>query len=439
MACPSFGSSSEVSLWYAEDPDPTTALPDGSVVGSPFTWYNIPITGEDLNATLSSTISEQITPQRSYANSKLSQGEVGGSFNYEAQASSFMYNMIVCALQADQALDFGASAAAGTSGVVINAVGTGVDDDRTINLTGLTATEGATYSVIIDGEHFNYVAGTTPSTTTIATGLAALIDASTSYVSTSATATITISSGAGLSVITFTSFIPTAWAPAEKLVNGSSKKCLAFLKRIRIDDTHYDYYVFRGCQVSSVSFECSPGALITGTCNLMGVRPETPQENVTQPTYWTFTAAESRPLMSGVDSLENFEIQTAAGVDTGVTVQDVSFTFDNQLRQQQAVGLGHPFAAGIASGRFMATASATAYYANPRIYNAFVNDDSLKLLAVFKDDDGDGFQMNMDFVKVTSGALPTAGGPDQDLTISTEFRAFESTTNGTVAITRLAT
>lgn len=438
MACPSYGSSSNVSLWYAIDSDPTTPIPDGSILGNAFTWFNIPITGETLNASLSSTISEQITPQRSYAGSKLTQGEVGGSFNYEAQASSFMYNMIISALQASQDLDTGSDEAAGTDGVVVNAVGTGVDDDRTVTLTGLTATEGATYSVIIDGEHFNYVAGTTPTPTSIATGIAALIDASSSYASTATSDVITIQTGAGLSTIEFTSFVPAAWAPGEKLTNGSAPKCLVFLKRVRIDDTHFDYYTFRGCQVSSISFECRPNSLITGTCNLMGVRPETPLENVTAPQYWTFTAAESKPLMSGVDSLEQFEIQTAAGVDTGVVVQDVTFTLDNQLRQQQAVGLGHPFAAGVASGRFMASLSATAYYANPKIYNAFVNDTPLKIVAKFTDDEADGFLMNMDLVKVTSGALPEASGPDQDLTVATEFRAFESTTNGTVAITRLA-
>lgn len=438
MTCPAYGSSSEVSLWYAIDPDPLAPLPDGSSAPTAFTWHNIPITGESLNANLSSTISDQITPQRSYAGAKLTQGEVSGSFNYEAQASPFMYNMIAAALQADQALDMGADKVAGTGGVVISAVGTAVADDRTVTLTSLTATQGATYSIIIDGVNFNYTAGSTPSTSTIATGLAALIDAHTKYAATAAGAVVTISDGAGLSEITFTSFVPAAWAPGEKLQNGSTKQCLVFLKRVRIDTTHYDYYAFRGCQISSISFECRPAALITGTCNLMGVKPDAPQENVTQPAHWTFVDAPAKPLMSGVDSLETFTVKTSAGVDTDIIVQDVTFTFDNQLRQQQAVGLGHPFAAGVASGRFMASLSASAYYANPRVYNAFVNDSSLKIVASFVDDNGDGFLMNMDYVKVTSGALPEASGPDQDLTVATEFRAFEDATNGTVSITRVA-
>ena len=162
MTCPAFGSSSEVSIWYNVDPDPTVAIPDGSSAPNAFTWFNVPITGETLNASLTSTISEIITPQRSYAGSKLTQGEVGGDINIELQASPFLYNMLLAVLQANQPLDVGSDLVVGTAGVAINAVGTLVDDDRTINLTGLTATEGASYSVMIDGVNFTYVAGTTP-------------------------------------------------------------------------------------------------------------------------------------------------------------------------------------------------------------------------------------------------------------------------------------
>ena len=438
MTCPAFGSSSEVSIWYNIDPDPTVAIPDGSSAPNAFTWFNIPITGETLNASLTSTISEIITPQRSYAGSKLTQGEVGGDINIELQASPFLYNMLLAVLQATQPIDVGADLVAGTAGVAINAVGTLVDDDRTINLTGLTATEGASYSVMIDGVNFTYVAGTTPSTSTIATGIAALIDASSAYASTASTATITVSAGAGLSEITFTSWTPAAWAPGEAVINGSTKTCLAFMKRVRVSDTNFDWYLFRGAQISKLTLDMKPGALITGSVSMMGVRPDAPAENTTLPAHWTFVDSPALPIMSGVDSLESLEIQTSAGVDSGATLQDFNITFDNQLRQQQAVGLGHPFAAGIASGRFMASASGTAYYANPRVYLDFLNDAALKIVGVLKDDDGSGFQFLMDYVKVTSGSLPEASGPDQDLTIKTEFRSFESATNGTVKLTKLA-
>ncbi len=437
MTCPSYGSSSQVTVWYAIDPDPTVALPDGSSAPNAFTWHQIPMTGESLNATLSSTISEQITPQRSYAGSKLTQGEVGGSINYELQASPFINNMLISVLQANQALDVGADEVAGTSGVAISAVGTDVDDDRTVDLTGVSVVVGASYSVVIDGVNFTHVAVTGNTLPNIATALAALIDAA-AYTATAGTNTITISAGAGLSSIDFTSWVVAAWAPGEALVNGSTKKCLTLLKRVQVGDTTYDWYAFRGVQVSSMSFDMKPNALITGSVSFMGVRPDDPVEATALPTHWTFVNAPNLPLMSGVDSLEDLQVQTSAGVDTGATLQDFTLTFDNQLRQQQAVGLGHPFAAGVASGRFMASCSGTTYYANPRIYADFLDDAALKIVMELRDDDGNGYDILFDYAKVTSGSLPEAGGPDQDLTVSTEFRAYESATNGTVKITRVA-
>ncbi|MCO5761595.1 MAG: phage tail tube protein [Chromatiaceae bacterium] len=433
--CPAFGSTSETSLFYAIDPDPAAAIPDVT------TWFEVPFTGESLNATLSSTISERITPQRSYAGSLLTQGEAGGDINFELQASPFMNNMLIAALQANQALDVGADEVAGTSGVTINAVQAGINDDRTIDVTGLTVTVGASYSVVIDGENFTHVAVTGNTLANIATELAALIDASSAYAATASTNVITIASGAGLSVITFTSWVPTAWAPGEALTNGSTKKCLMFLKRVKVSDTEHDLFAFRGCQVSSLSLAITPGALITGTVSLMGVKPDDPVEAVVVSTIyptWTFTSAPELPLMSGVSSLETLEIRNSAGVDTGVTLQDFNLTLDNQLRQQQAVGLGHVFSAGIASGRFMAQVSGTAYYASPKIYDDFLNDRPLKVIGELRDSEGNGWDLLFDLVKVTSGSLPEAGGPDQDLTVATEMQAYESLANGTVKITRVA-
>jgi hypothetical protein len=438
MTCPAYGSSSNVSLWYAIDPDPAAAIPDGSSAPNAFEWFGIPMTGESLNANLSSTISEIITPERSYAGSKLTQGEVGGDINFELMAGPFVNNMLISVLQANQALDVGADEVAGTSGVAISAVGTLVDDDRTVNLTGVSAVEGASYSVVIDGENFTHVATTGQTLSQIATALALLIDNDATYVATAGTNTITISAGAGLSLIEFTSWVVAAWAPGEALTNGSTTKCLAIMKRVMITSSTYDWYIFRGCQISSLSLDMKPNALITGTISVMGVRPDDPVEATALPTHWTFTRHPNLPLMSGVDSLESLEVQTSAGVDSGATLQDFSLKIDNQLRQQQAVGLGHPFSAGVASGRFMASANGTAYYANPRIYNDFLDDASLKIVMELRDDDGNGYDILMDYVKVTSGSLPEAGGPDQDLTVSTEFRAFESATNGTIKVTRKA-
>lgn len=333
MACAAYSSTSEVSLYYTADTEDTTLWT------STLTWTPVPMTGESISTNLSSVVSEQITPTRSYAGSKLSQGEVSGSFNFEAQAGSFFFDMLIAVLQADKK-----------------------------------------------------------------------------------TSVNTNSGGA-------------AWADLDTIKNGSTKHCFAFLKRIQVASGDYDWYIFRGVQIGSMSMDISPNALITGTVNVMGVRPEAPVEDSAAPGTWTLSNLTTLPLMSGVDSLQNFDI-LAGSTSSGVTMQSVAINFDNQLRQQQAVGINSIYAAGVASGRFMATYSGSAYYANPTIYNAFVNDTDLSITGQLLDSSGNGIQIDSDFVKVTSGSIPTADGADQDLMISTEFRAFEDSTNGTVLITK---
>lgn len=332
MSCPSYGSSSNVALYYCEDPDPALALP------ATLQWDQIRMTGESLDLALTSTISDEITPERSYANSKLSQGEVTGSFNYEVQAG-FLDNFILSALQ---------------------------------SVKDLVTTQNPTPA--------------------------------------------------------------DPWLDAELTINHSTVKCLAVLKRILHADGSIDLYTFRGVQISSLSFDCQPSALITGTCNIMGVGADDVLNAL--PAGWTLNGAPVSSLMSGVDSLLGLELQDSGGADLGIIFQNFTFTFDNQLRQQYAVGTDNVFAAGLAAGRFMASLSASAYYSNPTIYDNFLSDSELKVVFSLHDSAGNGWDFLFDKVKITSGSTPQAGSPDQDLLISTELRAFESAANGTVQITK---
>jgi hypothetical protein len=217
------------------------------------------------------------------------------------------------------------------------------------------------------------------------------------------------------------------------------------LKKVAVADGKFDWYVFRGVQVSAMTMEVSPNALLTGTVNIMGLRPDTPIEAEATVSGWTFGTLTPLPLMSGVDSLQDFTIKAwdgTAWVATNVTMQSLSLNFDNQLRQQQAVGINSIYAAGVASGRFKATYSGSAYYADPKVYNSFVGDTKIQIIGSLLDSAGDGFKFESDLVKVTSGSVPMAEGADQDLMISTEFQAFEDTTEttgtGTIRLTKIA-
>lgn len=337
MTCPAFGSSSEVALYYAIDPDPTAstlANPAGGIVDANQPWKAVRITGESLDLNLSSTVSDEITPQRSYADSILTQGEVTGGFS-----ASFTYNdmddFLICALQSSKEL--------------------------TVEAT------------------------------------------------------------------------PTdPWATTETIKNESAKHCLMFLKRVAVSGG-FNYFLYRGCQIDGMSFSLEPGSIVEADISVMGSGGGVLDSIGT----WVLNSAGTEPLMSAIDSLSSFVLTDAADSPIAdVTFQSLSISISNQLRQQFAVGTGSIFAAGVASGRFQVTLDTTQYYANHKIYDAFVADAVLKLAFTLQDSAGNSYAFDMDKLKVQSGAVPLAGGPDQDLLISPTMQAFEDATIGTVSITK---
>jgi len=105
MACPNpFGSTSEVTLFMAEDPAPGSTIPTAQK------WAQVRMTGESLDQNLTSTISEEITPERSFSDSKLSEGQVVGGFNFEASYAQ-LGDLLIPALQMDKDMGLGLSPA----------------------------------------------------------------------------------------------------------------------------------------------------------------------------------------------------------------------------------------------------------------------------------------------------------------------------------------
>jgi len=328
MTCPAFGSTSEVSVYYAIDEDPTSAIPSAQH------WKQVRITGESLDLNLSSTVSDEITPQRSYSDSILTQGEVSGGFNFEATAEN-IDDFLIAVLQADK--------------------------DLLVDLKGTD----------------------------------------------------------------------NPWLKTETIQNGSTKKCLMFLKNIVVGTATHSF-TYRGCQIDSLSLNLESGAIINGEVTLMGSGGSVSLVVGT----WTFEAATDTPLLSAVNSLTTFVLTDSADSAITSTFQSFNLTFSNQLRQQFAVGTGSLYAAGVASGRFQASASTTQYYSSYDMYTQYVADSVLKLEFSLDDADSNGWTFDMDKLKAQGGVIPLAGGPDADLLISPDMQAFEDASGGTIQITK---
>ena len=333
MACPSFGSTSGVALYWTVDADPSASIAT-LLPGEAITWNEVPITGESLTSNQSSTISERITSTRAYADSTPSTGEVSGGFSYEFESGTFMNTMLKAVLQAG---------------------------------------------------------GT--------------------------------------------------WADQTSITNGSTPACFAFLKTVQRPGGT-DYYVYRGVQVDTLSATISPGALIAGDVGLVGVRPGAAARGAasgnevltTKPASWTLVPKTTSRVMSSGWALQNFHIMDSSGTPLALTVQEISFSFSNAMRQQTAVGLGDVYSAGVASDRFEAKISASVYYANSALVDSFLANEELKIAFDLADSADQGWHFLFDKCKPLSAPDPQASASGQDLMQSVEFQAFQSASDGTVSI-----
>ena len=382
MTCPQLASTSEVKLYYAVDADPSSAVPADQE------WEVLRATGESFDASLSSTISDEMTDTRSYAGSALTQGEIIGGSNYEMSLLEFERFMIAV-LQDDNPIGaWEAEATVSAGDVIISTLNPG-------------------------NVYFECTVGGDTDTTEPAAW-----DYTPGQTTTDATVTWTARKG--------------SIDDAQVITNGTTKSCLMFLRVVpRTGGT--DYYTFRGCQIDTLSLSMQPGALITGAIGVQGTGID---KAITPGASWVYRAAAGSELLSSVDALKSLDLKVAGGASLNVTFQNLEITISNQLRQQQGVGTGSIYASGVASGRIQVTMSTTQYYADGSVFDNFVANTDLELSFDLEESGGSKYAYLFGKVKVTSGGVPMAGGPDQDLLISPAMQAFEHATDGTVKITK---
>ena len=457
MSCPAYGSSSGVSLFYAAEPG---AVADP--LSETLEWNEVPITSESLAASLTSSISDRITSKRSYANSVVTAGEVSGSCSYEAEFSPFINDMLRAVLQDSATLeDAGDSIMNGSTprcyaflkriqrgtgydyfvfrGVQIDSMSFNMAPNAFItgelNMTGVRFGRDAKTGTNAVLSHIPHVG---------AISVSPALAASTATIShTGFTATV---DGTATTIVSGNFTIPSSITiPADKFrvlgclvsktgvksvvagdVKDTAAEALKFMPHSTTDTIMVGHVV-----VGAGSTQFTGG---TTSFDAAGVTEVFTSYSGT--VGWKLTAMESGNLMSSVFALQNLTIDDGGG-DIGLALQDFSLTLSNQLRAQNALGSGSPYASGVASGRFQATMSANAYYSGPNVIDVMLQDSELSIEFDVLDALGKGWHFLLDKVKVTSAPPPQASGNESDLMSSTEFQAFEHGTNGTVKITQV--
>ena len=207
------------------------------------------------------------------------------------------------------------------------------------------------------------------------------------------------------------------------ITNKSQNKRLAFLKVVETDDT-LDYYLYRGCQLSSITVDISygiPSASYSLEVSSLGNPSQTiphyldiDSSNLpSEINSWQFNDNQSIP--SNVEILSNISISET------VSFSDFSFTINRELEIKKLLGQ-NAFSSMITRRKIFAEVSGSLYFQHPRLYNKLLNDEAFQISFTLTDS-----HSSLDFTlptnKATEISEPVAGSVDADLLVGATFSA----------------
>ena len=274
---------------------------------------------------------------------------------------------------------------AGTTHTV-SAAATG---SQTCDITVAAATATGTGVVVIDvassamaSQHVvvDIVVGDTEST--LATKVAAAIDALTGISASAAAGVVTVDAGAGETVTT---------------------------AAVRYGSDQYFYQRYKGCTYASFNLSVAPNTDITGSVSIVAGTPELDYLALSGATY---TSAGSNPVFTAPQVLD-----LTVG-DMGVNSHcwtSLNITLDSQNRGIPCIGTQGD--REVVLGTLTAEVSGEVYFSDQTILEALLNNDTLgDGIFTFSDADGNIYRFDFYGLKPTAGEL-SAGGTGQDLTI----------------------
>lgn len=388
----SITSTNYTSLHYDEEtvPGTTNATPD---------FQTLPTTGGSPMGNISTVVSEVIRRDRQIDDLVTVDSEVGGTVNYELSFEP--YTPMIEALAQNTALTYDDVPTDLAASDVDNSFNSPLSDFVTDGLVaGMHILVGGMSTAANNGVFLIESVATTK----------LVIDAQHTLVTETADADARIT--------------------ANSFRNGvATPKSFTFLKMIEgLASTVYMYY--RGCQISSMSFNFETGSILNGGFNIVGFTEEVTETPIAGQ---TITDVPAYSLMNSVSAVSLFNV---AGLPASTEFQSMNLNIDNNINRAKAIGtLG---AIGLASFTLNATADVSVYFEDKTAYDAFIANSEFSVDVILQDGDGNYICIYLPKCKFETLESPIPGR-DNFFMLNGTMRALrDATTNMTWQIDALA-
>lgn len=364
MACTQFASTNTTDLSYVVETDcgVTPATP---------TFQILPTTGGGPTGNISTTISEVIRADRMTDDLVVTDSEISGTTNYELSYEP--YKPIISSLLMQ------------TTPVT---VALSSQDLAIVATTGVVTGTGTTFLTDLAVGQFVRIASVTDDS---ADGVYKIV---------SITSDIIMNIGvnkapADASASDFT-------MDATIYRNGTdAADNYTFCKRV-VNGVNTSYFYYRGCQISSMSFNFETGAILSGAFDVMGLTEEATETEFAGTVGYTNPPAYS--LMNSVSSISEIDI---GGVSASTEFSNLNLTINNNINPAKAIGtLG---AAALAPFSLEISADSTVYFEDTTLYNQYLNAQSFYLDIILQDGDGNTIVLSLPKAKFSELDVPVDG------------------------------
>ncbi len=213
--------------------------------------------------------------------------------------------------------------------------------------------------------------------------------------------------------------------------NGTTEKSFT-IERKHADLTQF--FAFLGMVPNQMQINAQADSILTGSFDFMGKSAALAQ---TSCGTGDPTDAESGDVMNAVTNVgEIMEGATLAAISSGLYIQQIDFTLNNNLREKKAVG--HLGAVDLGHGELAVEGSFNAYFTDETLYDKYLAGTETGLSFKVEDSDGNAYIFTFPRIKFISDN-PNAGGANSDVIETIRWQALRHATyDYTVQVCRVA-
>lgn len=207
----------------------------------------------------------------------------------------------------------------------------------------------------------------------------------------------------------------------DQIKAGQGRQGFTFVRHFAdIQAVDKPYYIYRGCEINTLSLSIAANSMITGTFSVIGKSQELAQDLTALGTPTFPAASTTSPLDSFTGSLK--ENGTTIAVITEIQLQ-----LENNINPRFVVGQKDSIDASV--GRSNCTGTITAFFEDSSLVEKFINETESNIEFELPDGAGNLLKVIIPRIKYTGGQPDVSGeGP---ITLSMPFQALLDATEGT--------